>query len=250
MMVDEAKKLGATALFFFFYGDTVRVVTMGVSVELCGGTHLDNTAKAGAFSIVSEFSVAAGIRRIEAITGIATLEAHNVARRHLNILSGMLKAGTPEELPGKLEQQLSAFRELRAKLDVAITKEISGEAKLMLKSAKDLGGLKVIAAVVENANADIDKLRQIEDMLRSWEPGIVAVLAIVKDDKVTLMAACGKKAVERGVKAGELIRETAKICGGSGGGKPDFAMGGGKDADKLQQALEAVDLYVMKKIGE
>ena len=245
MPIDDAKKLGAMALFGEKYSDLVRVVKMGdMSIELCGGTHLDNTAKAGAFSITAEFSVASGVRRIEAITGTATLEALNTARGHLSVLSGMLKAGTPEELPGKLEQNMNVLRELRGMLDAAAAKEARGEAARILTGATELGGLKVITTIIEDTAVDVDRLRQIEDLLRDWEAGVVAVLAAVKDDKITIMAACGKAAVEKGVKAGDLIREIAKLCGGSGGGKPDFAMGGGKDASKLRDALDAVYDYV------
>ena len=249
MSVDDAKKLGATALFGEKYGETVRVVTMGDSIELCGGTHLDNTAKAGAFSILSEFSVASGVRRIEAITGKATLNLLSTSRSQLSELSGILKANAPEEIAGKLEQNLATLRELRSKLDSAISKESDGEARRILTGARNIGDLKVITAVIDDATVDIDKLRQIEDTLRDWEAGIVAVLAVVKDGKITIMAACGKVAVEKGVKAGELIREVTKICDGSGGGKPEFAMGGGKDATKLKATLDAVDDFVKEKLG-
>ena len=250
MSYSDATRLGAMALFGEKYGDNVRVVRMGESVELCGGTHLDNTAKAGAFSIISEFSVASGVRRIEANTGFATLDALNAAVGHLSLLSGMLKAGAPEELPAKIEYHMANLRDLRAKLDAAISKDASSEARRILTGARDIAGLKLITTIIEDVNVDVDKLRQIEDTLRDWEAGVIAVLAAVKDDKVTLMAACGKDAVDRGIKAGELIREIAKLCGGSGGGKPDFAMGGGKDTGKLREALEAVDSLVIKKLGK
>ena len=249
MPLEEAKKLGAMALFSEKYGDTVRVIKMGSSVELCGGTHLDNTSKAGAFSIVAEFSVAAGVRRIEAMTGKATLKAMNGAREHLSELTQMLKAGAPDELTGKVEQHMSMLRELRTKLDAAISKDANGEARRILNDAREIGGLKVITTIIEDVNVDIEKLRQIEDTLRGWEEGVVSVLATVSNDKVTIMAACGKIAVEKGVKAGDLVRETSRLCGGSGGGKPDFAMGGGKDASKLREALSAVDNYVIEKLG-
>jgi alanyl-tRNA synthetase len=250
MNIDDAKKLGAMALFGEKYGDKVRVVRMGdLSIELCGGTHLDNTAKAGAFAIAAEFSVASGVRRIEALTGNATLDALSAAREHLSVLSGMLKAGSPDELPGKLESHMASLRELRSKLDAAISKDASGEARRILTGARDVHGLKVITTIVEDVNVDVDKLRQIEDTLRDWDAGVVAVLAMVKDEKVTIMAACGKAAVEKGVKAGDLIREVSKICGGSGGGKPDFAMGGGKDPGMLREALAAVDGLVQSKVG-
>jgi len=249
MPLNEARGLGATALFGEKYSDVVRVVKMGESLELCGGTHLDNTAKAGAFTIIAEFSVASGVRRIEAITGIATLEAFNFARRHLSELTGLLKANAPEELAYKLEQNMATLHELRSKLDAAMSKESDGEARRILSGARDLGGVKVITSVIEDADFDIDKLRQIEDTLRDWDAGVVAVLAAIKDDKLIIMAACGKLAIEKGIKAGELIREVTKICGGSGGGKPGFAMGGGKDVSKLKAALDAVDDFVKEKLG-
>jgi len=244
--IDEAKKLGAAALFGEKYGDIVRVVTMGESVEFCGGTHLDNTAKAGAFTILTESSIASGVRRIEAITGFATLDLLHASRKQLSSLSEMLKAGSPEELSGKIEQNILIIRELKSKLDSAISKEADDEARRILSEARDIGGLKVITTIIKGASVDTDKLRQIEDTLREWEAGVVAVIAAVKDDKITIMAACGKTAIEKGIKAGELIHGVTKICGGSGGGKPEFAMGGGKDVSKLQEALDTVDELVKK----
>ncbi|MCL2662887.1 MAG: alanine--tRNA ligase [Oscillospiraceae bacterium] len=249
MSIADAKKLGATALFGEKYGDTVRVIKTGTSIELCGGTHLDNTAKAGAFTILSEFSVASGVRRIEAITGLATLSLLNDSRAHLSELASLVKANSPDEIAGKFEQNLAVLRELRSKLDSAMSKESDGEARRILTGARNIGELKVITAIIDDPDVDIDKLRQIEDTLRDWEAGIVAVIAAVKGDKITLLAACGKIAVEKGIKAGELIREITKICGGSGGGKPEFAMGGGKDAGKLKETLEAVDDFVRNKLG-
>ena len=248
MPINDAKELGATALFGEKYGDIVRVVRMGgdLSIELCGGTHLDNTAKAGAFSITAEFSVASGVRRIEAITGMATISALKTAQGHLAVLSGILKAGAPEELAVKAEQNMQTLRDLRSKLDSAAAKAAGGESERLLQSAKDIGGLKVISAELENADAG--KLRQMADSLRDREPGAVAALATVADGKITIAVACGKTAVQRGAKAGELIREISKLCGGSGGGKPEFAMGGGKDPAKLRDALAAVDEMVIEKL--
>jgi len=131
-----------------------------------------------------------------------------------------------------------------------MSKESDGEARRILSGARDLGGLKVVTAIIEDADFNIDKLRQIEDTLRDWDAGVVAVLAAIKDDKLTIMAACGKLAIEKGIKAGELIREVTKICGGSGGGKPGFAMGGGKDVSKLKATLDAVDDFVKEKLGD
>ena len=250
MPMDQAKKLGAAALFGEKYGDIVRVVSMGdgYSIELCGGTHLNNTAKAGAFNISAEFSVASGVRRIEATTGKATLTALADARENLGRLAEIVKAGTTEEIPDKFMQNMAALKDLRAKFAAALKKESRGEAARILAGSRDIGGLKVIAAVVEDMDADVEQLRQIEDTLRDWDSGIVAVLAAVKDDKITIMAACGKEAVAKGINAGEIIREVTKLCGGSGGGKPEFAMGGGKDTSKLRGALAAVDGIVKAKL--
>jgi len=247
MPLEEAKRLGATALFGEKYGETVRVIRMGgdYSIELCGGTHLDNTAKTGAFLINAEFSIAAGIRRVEAITGTATLDALDTARSHLSVLSGMLKAGAPEELAGKVENNIQALREMRSKLDAAAAKAAGSDAERLINDSKDIDGIKVIASIIENADAD--KLRQLADSLRDYEPNIVAALASSAAEKITIVIACGKAAVEKGVKAGDLIREVTKICGGSGGGKADFAMGGGKDAEKLNEALDAVYGFIEAK---
>ena len=247
MHIDDAKALGAMALFGEKYSEAVRVVKMGDSIELCGGTHLDNTAKTGAFAITSEFSVASGVRRIEAITGKETLSALTAARENLTTLAGMMKAGTPEELPGKIEQNMQQLKELRTKLDAAVSKDANTEAKQMLNEAKDIGGLKVIAEIKENV--DVEKLRQMQDTLRDWKPAVVSVLAAINDGKITIAATCGKTAIERGIKAGDLVREVAKLCDGSGGGKADFAMGGGKDASKLRMALDAVEPIVKDKLA-
>ena len=248
MPLDEAKKLGAMALFGEKYGNIVRVVKMGdESIELCGGTHLDNTAKAGAFSITAEFSVASGVRRIEATTGLVTLGALHTARGQLSALTGLLKAGSPEELTGKVEQNMLALREMRSKLDAEAVKTAGGEAEQLLGAARDVGALKVITAIFEGAGPD--KLRQLADSLRDREAGVAAVLASADGGKITIAALCGKLAVEKEVKAGDLVRETAALCGGSGGGKPDFAMGGCKDAGRLAEALEAVEGMVRSKVS-
>jgi len=248
MPIEDAKALGAVALFGEKYSDMVRVVEMGNSVELCGGTHLDNTAKTGALAITAEFSVASGVRRIEATTGKVTLEALNAARAQLAALTGLLKAGSPEELPSKVEQNMQMLRELRQKLDAAVSRDAGSEAKNILNEAVSIGGLKVITKIMEE-NTDAGKLRTMEDTLRDMEPCVVSVLASAGDEKITIVATCGKTAVEKGVKAGDIIKEVAKLCGGSGGGKPDFAMGGGKDASKLNEALAAVEVLVKEKLG-
>ena len=246
--IDEAKKKGAIALFGEKYGDVVRVVDMGsgYSVEFCGGTHLNNTAKVGVFHIDSEFSVASGVRRIEATTGLVTLETLNRNQEMLLEAAAALKA-KPVELRGRIQQMSEEMRGLRQTVEKYKAKEAVGEADRILFGAHDVGGLKVLTATVPDADAN--KLRQMGDMLRDKDASVVAVLAAVAGEKITLLAVCGKDAVKRGIKAGELIKKVSGICGGSGGGKPDSAMGGGKDILKLDDALAAVDNFVYEKLG-
>ena len=244
--VEEAKKLGATALFGEKYGDIVRVVKMGErSLEFCGGTHLSNTAKVGPFRIVSEGSVASGVRRIEAITGYAVLDEIDRLERHLHDAANALKT-TPAELLRKAESTMLEMKELRQKMDAMKDQVLSGEARQFMFSAKDVAGLKVLTAL--RSGIEVPDLRKLGDMLRDRDPKIVAVLATVNEDKISILAVCGKEAVERGIKAGLLVKQVCGICGGSGGGKPDSAMGGGKDAMKLDDALATVDDFVLENV--
>ena len=245
--MEEAKKRGAIALFGEKYGDTVRVVDMGhgFSVEFCGGTHLDNTAKVGVFHITSEFSVASGVRRIEATTGKVSLEVMNRAQQALFEAAAMLKA-KPANLRERLQQTLEEGRALRHLVEKYKAREAAGEADRFLFGAREVGGLKVITAALNDASPDA--LRQMGDTLRSKADNVVAVLASVKDGKITFAASCGKNAVGKGVKAGDIIRTVTALCGGKGGGKPDSAMGGGSEVLKLDDALAAVDDFVAGKL--
>ena len=246
--IEEAKKKGAIALFGEKYGDTVRVVDMGdgYSVEFCGGTHLDNTAKVGVFQIHSEFSVASGVRRIEATTGMVSLE--NMKRTQEMLFEAAATVKTkPGELREKLQQTLEELRELRHIVEKYKAKEAVGEADRILFGAHEVGGLKVLTSVVPEADAG--KLRQMGDMLRDKSEDVVAVLATVSGEKITFLAVCGKEAVKRGVKAGDIIKQVSAIAGGSGGGKPDSAMGGGKDPLMVDNALAMVDNFVSMKLG-
>lgn len=246
--IEEAKKKGAVALFGEKYGDVVRVVDMGggYSVEFCGGTHLSNTARVGLFHITSEFSVASGVRRIEAVTGLAALELMRREEELLSGVSAVLKA-KPGELREKAEQAVGEIRELRHTIEAFREKEADSDACRILDSADVVGGLKVLTTVLKDGDAD--QLRKLGDCIRGREEAAVAVLASVKDDKVTFLAICGREAVARGVKAGELIKRVTAICGGKGGGKPDSAMGGGNDAGKLEEALSVVKEVVSEKLG-
>ncbi len=246
MSIEEAKASGATALFSEKYGNTVRVVNMGgYSVELCGGTHLDNTAKVGPFEIISECSVASGVRRIEAITGKACLERMEKAQQILFDAAARLKA-KPAELVSRVQSYLEEVKDLKRAIERYKSKEAAGDVDRFLFGSRKVGCFKVLTAMVPNADAN--KLRQMGDLLRDREPYVVAVLATVSGDKPTFLAVCGKEAVAAGMKAGELVKQICCCCGGSGGGKPDSAMGGGKDATKIDNALALVDDYVVSKI--
>ncbi|HIY21060.1 MAG TPA: alanine--tRNA ligase [Candidatus Flavonifractor merdigallinarum] len=245
--IEEAKKKGAIALFGEKYGDVVRVVDMGGwSVEFCGGTHLDNTAKVGVFHIDSEFSVASGVRRIEATTGLKSLETMNQNQQKLFEAAAVLKT-KPGELREKAEQTITELRELRHMVEKFKAKEAAGETDRFLMGCRPVGDLKVLTATLPEADAA--KLRQMGDLLRDKQPNVVGVLSAVNDGKITFLAICGKEAVAKGIKAGELVKQVCCCCGGKGGGKPDSAMGGGSDILKLDDALASVDDFVAGKLG-
>ena len=248
MPIEEARKTGAIALFSEKYGDVVRVVNIGegYSVEFCGGTHLDNSAKAGLFHIESEFSVASGVRRIEAITGRRALAEMNRAQDLLFQAAAALKA-KPGELKERASQLTGEIRELRQTIEKLKAKEFVNEADQFLMSAKQVKGLKVVS--MSRSGLSADDMRKMGDFLRDKDPSVVALLASVNVEKITFLAVCGKDAVAKGVKAGEIIKAIAPICGGKGGGKPDSAMGGGSDLLKLDDALAALDDFVNEKVN-
>ena len=245
--MEEAKQKGAVAMFGEKYGDVVRVVEMGdFSMEFCGGTHLDNTAKVGTFRIKSEGSVASGVRRIEATVGKLTLEAMNRNQELIFQAAQILKTN-PADLVAKLEQQVADLKAARQAIEQYKSKEAAGEADRILFGAHDVGPLKVITATVPDA--DGNRLRQMGDAIKDKAANVVAVLASVNGGKITFVAACGKEAVGLGIKAGDIIKQVSAIAGGSGGGKPDSAMGGGKDPLMVDNALAMVDNVVSMKLG-
>ena len=248
MSMAQAKASGATALFSEKYGDVVRVVNMGgKSIELCGGTHVDNTAKVGPFRITSESSVASGVRRIEAVTGEAFLNLVDEMNMRLVKAAELLKT-TPVELINKAQSSMNEIRELHQTIERMKDKLFAGDVDSLMFSAKDVNGLKVVTASRENTDAN--DLRKLGDFLRDKNPNTVAALGAVNGEKVTLLAVCGKNAVARGIKAGDIIKNIAPIVGGKGGGKPDSAMGGGTNALKLDDALAAVDDYVAANVKD
>ena len=248
MPIAQAKEKGAVALFGEKYGETVRVVDMGegYSVEFCGGTHLKNTAQVGVFHINSEFSVASGVRRIEAITGKASLELMKRNQDMIAQAAATLKA-KPAELCEKAEVTMGEIKKLQQTVEKFKAREAAGETDRLISGAREIGGLKILTTTVESADANA--LRQMGDMLRDKTPNIVSVLATVNGEKITFLAICGKEAVAKGIKAGEIIKAITPICGGKGGGKPDSAMGGGSDVSKLKDALAEVENFVSSKLG-
>ena len=238
MPIEEAKKLGAMALFGEKYGDIVRVVRAGdVSIEFCGGTHLDNTAKAGMFKIFSEASVAAGVRRIEALTGRKFLELFEERQKTLNDTAAALKT-TPTDLVQRADQVVEEIRGLTRNVDSLNSKIAEMKLSELLNAAEDVNGVSVIAAKLDDTP---EVMRSIGDILKERNANGVAVLATVTgESKIQLLCVAGKDAVKAGAHAGKIIKEVAKLCGGGGGGRPDSASAGGKKPEKLDEALQAV----------
>ncbi len=246
MPIAEAKTMGAMALFGEKYGDIVRVVKMGdYSTELCGGTHLGNTAKIGSFCIQSEFSVASGVRRIEAAVGKKSLELLKERESIINSVSDELKTN-PKNILQRSRQLMDELRDVKKNYERLHEQQLSSGAERLLKGAVDLSGIKIVTSVMEALTAD--ELRIVATSLKDREDNVVGVLASEQGDKITLLAVCGKNAISRGIKAGDLIKFVTSIAGGSGGGKPDLAMGGGKDAALLGDALSKVENFVSEHL--
>ena len=248
MSIEDARATGAVALFGEKYGDTVRVVDMsGASTELCGGTHLDNTAKVGPFRILSESSVASGVRRIEAVTGRACMERAEEEHAELLRVAEILKT-KPASLPEKAVSFMTEMKNLRTSIEKMQDKLLAGDVERFLYAAKNVAGFHIITATRPDLGAN--DLRKMGDFLRDKDPKTVAVLATVAGEKVTFVAVCGKEAVAAGVKAGDLVRAVSAVAGGKGGGKPDSAMGGGTDVLKTDDALAIVDNFVAERVGK
>jgi len=247
MSLEEAKKTHAAALFGEKYGEVVRVVDMGGwSLELCGGTHVSNTAKIGSFVLVSEGSVASGVRRIEALTGLRALQYNREQETLLQEAAARFKT-VPAELPKKLDQQAAELKELRRSLEQLRDQANARGADSVLEKAEQVGPVKVVAFKTEG---DPNTLRKQGDSLRDKEPAIVALMAAVNGEKLSFLCVCGKEAVAAGVKAGDLIRQISAIAGGKGGGKPDSAMGGGTDVAKLDEALASLKPFVEEIVSK
>ena len=247
MSMAQAKASGATALFSEKYGDVVRVVNMGgKSVELCGGTHVDNTAKIGPFRITGESSVASGVRRVEAITGKAYLREMEVVNRRMYAAAEVLHA-KPADLIAKAKGFTAELKEARQNVERMKEKILHSDVDRFLYASKNIGGIKVITTT--RTDLDAGDLRKLGDFLRDKDPDTVAVLATATESKVTFVAVCGKNAVAKGIRAGDLVRAVSAVTGGKGGGKPDSAMGGGSEVLKIDDALAIVDDFVAEKLG-
>ncbi len=243
MPIDEARKLGAMALFGEKYGDIVRVVKAGdVSVEFCGGTHVANTANIGLFRIVSESSVASGVRRIEAVTGTGVIELLNAQQATINEAAKALKLGNVSELPAKCAALTAQLRETEKTVESLRAKMAGSALDDVMKNAKDVNGVSVIGTAVEGANADM--LRKMGDQIKSREGAVIAVLAGVGGEKGQLYCVVTKDAQAKGGHAGNIVKQVAALTGGKGGGKPDSAMAGIGDQSKVKDALAQLDTVV------
>lgn len=246
--IDEAKKLGAEAQFGEKYGDVVRVVSMGdYSIEFCGGTHLTNTAQCGLFKITSEGGVAAGVRRIEAVTGQGVLNMIADYERVLSDTASALKTNRIMELDKKAESVMSDNKALEKKLESINEKVAAMRTKSMMAGIRHLGQVNVLTALMDGMSAD--ELKTVADTAKTKMTNGVIVLASNDGDKITFVAMAMKEAVKLGVHCGKIIKEITAVCGGRGGGKPDMAQGGGKDALKIDDALAMVDDIVTAQIG-
>ncbi len=241
MPIEEAKKTGAMALFGEKYGDVVRVVKTGdYSTELCGGTHVSNTGKLGLFKIITETSVAAGVRRIEAVTGMGVLEYIDSLNTRIAGTAAALKVSNPADVEKKAVSLANELKEKDREIEALTAQLTEMRSGSLFDSAVEVDTLKVIAA--NAGEVTVDELRQLSDKAKSEGDNVVAVFGAVNKEKgsASFAACCAPEAVKRGVKAGDVVRAVAKLAGGNGGGKPDFAMAGAKDIAKVDEAIAAV----------
>ena len=249
MPIEEAKKLGAMALFGEKYGDRVRVVAADdFSIEFCGGTHVDNSAKIGLFKIISESSVAAGVRRIEAVTGANVLSLLNKYRATIEDTAAALKSANVMDIANKAGQLSEELRESGKKIDALEAKLAGSKISDMMSSAYVKNGIKIITAQFDGMSPN--ELRSMCDQVKGDSPAAVCLFAAVNGEKLTFCAAAGADAIAKGANAGNIVREVAKIAGGNGGGKPDSAMAGGKDTSKAAEAVASAKDIIADMIGE
>jgi len=235
MPIEEAKKLGAMAIFGEKYGNIVRVVSMGdYSVEFCGGTHIDNTGKVGGFKITSEAGIAAGVRRIEAITGSGVVRYLAGKENTISNVATALKS-SEADLTRKAGQVMADIKTLENTIKSIKSDEISGSVDGIISSAKDIGGVKLITRKFENT--DVDQLRNISDAVKEKSDDVVMVFAAVNDGKVTFIVSVSEDLIGKGYHAGRLIKDIAAAAGGGGGGKANMAQAGAKDPSRIEEAF-------------
>ena len=246
MPIDEARKLGAMALFGEKYGETVRVVNMGgYSVELCGGTHLQNTAAIGTFKIISEAGVAAGVRRIEAVTGRGALHYYQTMEESLNEITAVVKAKKADVVK-RVEAMATELKEAH-KANEKLKAEIAqSKAGALTDQAEEVAGIKVLVSQMDGL--DMNGLKNMGDSLKDQLQNGVVVLLSHADDKVNLVAMATNSAVEKGIHCGQIISQTAAAVGGKGGGRPNMAQAGGKDASKIEEAMSVAKAAIAKQL--
>ena len=245
--IEEAKKMGAMALFGEKYGKVVRVVDAGGwSVEFCGGTHVKNTAQIGCFKILSEASVAAGIRRVEATTGYGVLNLLDDRTAELANTAVALKANNMKDVAARAQAVTAELKEANKQLEIAKAKLASSQIDGLFQNAVEVDGVRIVTVYLNGTTPDT--LRSMMDKLRDKEPNAVGALIGTDGSKTTLAVGVGKNALARGLKAGALVKQIAAIAGGNGGGKPDFAMAGIRDTSKIDDALNAVEGIVKENL--
>ena len=245
--IEEAKKMGAMALFGEKYGKVVRVVDAGGwSVEFCGGTHVKNTAQIGCFKILSEASVAAGIRRIEATTGYGVLNLLDDRTAELANTAVALKANNMKDVAARAQAVTAELKEANKQLEIAKAKLASSQIDGLFQNAVEVDGVRIVTVYLNGTTPDT--LRSMMDKLRDKEPNAVGALIGTDGSKTTLAVGVGKNALARGLKAGALVKQIAAIAGGNGGCKPDFAMAGIRDTSKIDDALNAVEGIVKENL--
>jgi alanyl-tRNA synthetase len=247
MTLEEAKKSGAMALFGEKYGAEVRVVRMGdFSVELCGGTHVENTLQIGQFKIVSEAGVAAGVRRIEALTGENVRKYYENLEKEINAAAELVKA-TPATLADHIKSLQKELKDLKSENEALKSKEAKNALGNVMDNVTEVNGVKFLAAHV--AGVDMNELRNLGDDLKAKLGEGVVLLISDKDGKVSMVAMATDAAVKAGAHAGNLIKAVAPIVGGGGGGRPNMAQAGGKDASKIDEAVKKADEVIKEQIN-
>jgi alanyl-tRNA synthetase len=248
LSIQEARNAGAMALFGEKYGELVRMASVGdFSKELCGGTHVNYSGEIGLLRIIGESSVAAGVRRIEAMTGMAVLSRDREKERLIHEMCGILNASEDKLIP-KAQDLLSELKNLHKEVHKVKQKEISGKIDSFVEDAKEVSGVKIVARKLDDAT--VDDLRKTIDILMKSAKEMAIVLGTAQDGRVTIVVAISPGLVKRGLHAGDVSKEVAKLVGGGGGGRPDMAQAGGQWVDKLDEALRfAIELLSKKILG-